>query len=67
MSQISITLPDGSKRTYAAGVTGADIAKDISEGLLRKAISAVVDGDIWDLSRPITKGFLGEICHMGRS
>jgi threonyl-tRNA synthetase len=55
MSQISITLPDGSKRTYAAGVTGADIAKDISEGLLRKAISAVVDGDTWDLSRPITK------------
>ncbi|HEX2900498.1 MAG TPA: threonine--tRNA ligase [Bacteroidia bacterium] len=55
MSQISITLPDGSKREYAAGITGADIAKDISEGLLRKAISAVVDGDIWDLSRPITK------------
>jgi threonyl-tRNA synthetase len=55
MSQITITLPDGSKRQYAAGITGADIAKDISEGLLRKAISAVVDGDIWDLSRPITK------------
>jgi threonyl-tRNA synthetase len=55
MSQISITLPDGSLRAYASGVTGADIAKDISEGLLRKAISAVVDGDIWDLSRPITK------------
>lgn len=55
MSQISITLPDGSQRQYEAGITGADIAKDISEGLLRKAISAVVDGDIWDLSRPITK------------
>ncbi|MEY3443955.1 MAG: hypothetical protein RLZZ519_2236, partial [Bacteroidota bacterium] len=55
MSQISITLPDGSQRHYDAGVTGADIAKSISEGLLRKAISAVVDGDIWDLSRPITK------------
>ncbi|MBK9451371.1 MAG: threonine--tRNA ligase [Bacteroidetes bacterium] len=55
MSQISITLPDGSQRQYEAGVTGADIAKSISEGLLRKTISAVVDGDIWDLSRPITK------------
>jgi threonyl-tRNA synthetase len=55
MSQISITLPDGSQRQYEAGVTGADIAKSISEGLLRKAVSAVVDGDIWDLSRPITK------------
>jgi threonyl-tRNA synthetase len=53
MSQISITLPDGSIRQYPAGVTGAAIAKDISEGLLRKAISAVVDGEIWDLSRPI--------------
>jgi threonyl-tRNA synthetase len=55
MSQISITLPDGSIRQFAAGVTGADVAKDISEGLLRKAISAVVDGEIWDLSREITK------------
>ncbi|MFM2377332.1 MAG: threonine--tRNA ligase [Bacteroidota bacterium] len=55
MSQISITLPDGSKRQYAAGVTGAAIARDISEGLLRKAIAAVVDGEIWDLSRSIEK------------
>lgn len=53
MSQISITLPDGSQRTYPSGVTGADVAKDISEGLLRKAIAIVVNGDIWDLSRPI--------------
>ena len=46
MSQISITLPDGSQRQYEAGVTGADIAKSISEGLLRKTISAVMDGNI---------------------
>lgn len=54
MSQISITLPDGSQRNFAAGVTGLDIARDISEGLARKVISAVVDGDIWDIGRAIT-------------
>jgi threonyl-tRNA synthetase len=53
MSQISITLPDGSKRNYEAGVSGFEIASDISQGLARNAISAVVNGDIWDLSRPI--------------
>lgn len=31
-----------------------DIARDISEGLARKVISAIVDGEIWDLSRQIT-------------
>ena len=55
MSQISITLPDGSKRSFEAGITGLDIARDISEGLARKVLSAVVDGDIWDLNRSITE------------
>ena len=55
MSEVKITLPDGSSRNYPAGVTGMDIAKSISEGLARVALSIEVGGEIWDLSRPINK------------
>lgn len=50
---ITITLPDGSKREYQAGVTGLDIAKSISEGLARNVLSAKVNGQIIDATRPI--------------
>lgn len=52
---INITLPDGSVRQYESGVTSLDVAKSISEGLARKVIAASVDGQVWDLSRPIQK------------
>ena len=48
-----ITLPDGSVRSYDAPVTAAIIASDIGPGLAKAALIAVVDGDEWDLSRPI--------------
>lgn len=50
---IKITLPDGSIREYAKGVSSMDIAKSISEGLARKVLAASVNGEVWDLSRPI--------------
>lgn len=50
---IKITLPDGSHREYAEGVTGAEIASSISQGLAREAVGIVVDGQAYDLSRPI--------------
>lgn len=52
---INITLPDGSVRKYEAGVTAMDVAMSISEGLARKVLSAIVDGEVWDTSRPINK------------
>ena len=48
-----ITLPDGSVRSYDGPVTAATIASDIGPGLAKAALIAVVDGDQWDLSRPI--------------
>ncbi len=36
-----------------AGSTGYDIARSISEGLARKVIAAKVNGEVWDLTRPI--------------
>lgn len=52
---INITLPDGSVRQYEKGTTSLDIAKSISEGLARKVIAASVDGQVWDITRPIQK------------
>jgi threonyl-tRNA synthetase len=51
--QVTITLPDGSSRAYDPGVTAGDVAASIGRGLAKAAISARVDGDWYDLTRPI--------------
>lgn len=53
-NMINITFPDGAVRQYENGTTGMDIAKSISEGLARKILAASVNGEVWDLSRPIS-------------
>ncbi|WP_170370756.1 threonine--tRNA ligase [Ruegeria arenilitoris] len=50
---VSLTFPDGNSRSYAAGVTPAEVAADISTSLAKKAISATVKGQHWDLQWPI--------------
>lgn len=50
---IEITLPDGSSRIYNSGITGIEIAESISSGLARVALSITVNGEQWDLNRPI--------------
>jgi threonyl-tRNA synthetase len=50
---IKITLPDQSVREFPKGVTGLEIAKSISEGLARNVLSVSVNGEVWDLHRPI--------------
>ena len=50
---ITITLPDGSERTYAAGTTGREIAESIGPGLARDALAIKVNGEVRDLARPI--------------
>jgi threonyl-tRNA synthetase len=50
---IHITFPDGSVREYPRGVTSVEIAQSISQGLARKVLSAKVNGEVWDLTRPI--------------
>ena len=53
MALISISLPDNSIRKYETGITGAMIAADISSSLSKKAISATVNGQHFDLAWPI--------------
>lgn len=50
---IKITLPDGSLREYEAGVTAHQVAASISSGLAKAVVSAEVNGEVWDLMRPI--------------
>ena len=53
MTQISLTFPDGNKRSFPAGITPAEVAAAIAPSLARKAISAQVNGAHWDLQWPI--------------
>jgi len=55
MSEIKITLPDGSERQYEKGVTAMDVAMDISEGLARNVLAAKVNGEVRDATRPINE------------
>jgi threonyl-tRNA synthetase len=50
---VKISLPDGSIREFSKGVKGIEIASAISEGLARNALAIEVNGEVWDLSRPI--------------
>lgn len=50
---IKITLPDGSVREVPQGSTALDLAKSISEGLARVVVSAKINDEVWDLTRPI--------------
>ena len=52
---VKISLPDGSVREYPRGVKGSEIATSISEGLARVSLAIEVNGEVWDLSRPITE------------
>ena len=51
---IKITLPDGSVREYASGVTPHDVALSISEGLARNVISANFNGTTVETVTPLT-------------
>jgi len=53
MSSLTVTLPDGSKQTVAAGTRPIDVANSISPRLAADAIVARVDGELQDLTRPL--------------
>jgi threonyl-tRNA synthetase len=55
------TLPDGTELDLEDGATGADAAAAIGAGLARAAMAIKVDGELWDLSRPLPDGARIEI------
>lgn len=50
---INVTLPDGAVRELPDGASPMDLAEGISKSLAKKAIIAKVDGEEWDLTRPL--------------
>jgi threonyl-tRNA synthetase len=52
-STIEVTLPDGSKQQAPAGTPPIEVAKSISPRLADAAIVARVNGELWDLKRPM--------------
>jgi len=55
-SEISVVLPDGSRRTLPAGSTGAVLAGAIGRRLARDAVAVEVDGQLADLGAPLHDG-----------
>src|SRR4051795_3392230 len=56
MSNITVTLPDGSPRELPEGSTSLDLASSIGRGLAKSAVAALVDGSETDLTRPLRDG-----------
>src|SRR3954452_683962 len=54
MSHVTVTLPDGSSRSVAAGTPVRDVAEGISPRLAKAALPATVDGRLVDLAFPLT-------------
>ncbi|MDR2921523.1 MAG: threonine--tRNA ligase [Tannerella sp.] len=50
---IKITFPDNSVREYAEGTTSMQIAESISPRLAESVLAAKVNGEVWDLNRPV--------------
>ena len=55
MSEVKITLKDGSVKEVAAGITYGELAKELNQKLGKQALLAVVDGVNKDLTDTIEK------------
>ncbi|MEX2270544.1 MAG: threonine--tRNA ligase [Vicinamibacterales bacterium] len=55
LSDVTVTLPDGSSRVVPQGSTALDLARGISPGLAKTALAAVVDDRLVDLTHPIDR------------
>ena len=61
---IKITFPDNSVREYAKGTTAMQIAESISSRLAQEVLAASVNGEVWDLSRPINDDATVKLYHI---
>ena len=53
MISVKITFPDGAVKEFPQGITGIQITESISNSLAKKALAISVNGEVWDLLRPI--------------
>ncbi len=59
--QVIVTLPDGTEKTFQAGITGLEIATSIGRKLAQDALGIKVDGKSQDLGTPINRNVRIEI------
>ncbi|MEM1200816.1 MAG: threonine--tRNA ligase, partial [Pseudomonadota bacterium] len=57
----NLTFPDGNSRDIESGLSGADVAASISKSLAKKAVAVKLNGELCDLSDPITQDAAIEI------
>jgi threonyl-tRNA synthetase len=55
-SQITVSLPDGSRQELPGGSTALDLAAKIGSGLRKSAVAATIDGSDADLTVPLADG-----------
>ena len=67
MSQVTVTLPDGSARIVPAGARVRDVAEAISPRLAKAALAGVVDGKLVDLTFPLDAERVGPDRHRQQS
>ena len=53
MSDIVVTLPDGSELSVPSGATVEDVAHEIGPGLGEDTVGGVVDGDLAGTAEPL--------------
>ena len=53
MSQITITLPDQTTRTFDTGITPLDVAESIGPRLAKDTVAATINGEFTDATVPI--------------
>jgi threonyl-tRNA synthetase len=61
MSEITVTLPDGRREQVPAGTTPLEIARKLGRKLAEEAVVARVNGELYDLTRPLTSDATLEI------
>ncbi len=52
---VKITFPDGSSREFEAGISAMKVAESISPKLAKEVLVASVNGQLYDLTRPINQ------------
>ncbi|PKK87887.1 MAG: hypothetical protein CVV62_02455, partial [Tenericutes bacterium HGW-Tenericutes-7] len=52
---ITITLKDGSIKTYEPGITVLEVANDISPGLAKNTMAGELNGEVVDVRQPINE------------
>ena len=54
-NQVAVTFPDGARREFPKNTTGFDIAKGISPSLAKRTVAMALDGEVMDLTDPISR------------